>query len=156
MESKKQEMLSVIKIPKDAISQIEKHGERAYPEECCGIMLGRSDGNNQMVEEVVELDNEQGENRGRRFFVTPKQYLQMERIAVERKLDLLGFYHSHPDHPAVPSEFDRDHALPWFTYIVVSVSQGKARDISAWLLSDTRDRFDRKEFLVEEEVNSRQ
>ncbi len=145
----------MIRTTANAALIIEKHGERTYPEECCGIMLGRNDGNNQVIEEVIELENEQGENRRRRFFVTPKQYLQAERTASKRKLELLGFYHSHPDHPAVPSEFDRDHALPWFTYIVVSVSQGKAKDMTAWLLNETRERFDRKEILIEEEVNSK-
>jgi len=142
----------MIRIPQNVISQIESHGERTYPEECCGIMLGLNDGNNQTVEEIVELENEQDENRRRRFFVTPKQYLQAERFAAERKLELLGFYHSHPDHPAAPSEFDRDHALPWFTYVIVSVANRKAKDITAWLLSETRERFDKKEIFIEDEV----
>ncbi|MGO9482516.1 MAG: Mov34/MPN/PAD-1 family protein [Candidatus Kryptoniota bacterium] len=141
----------MIRITKESILQIEKHGERAYPEECCGIMLGINDGNDRGIEEVFGLDNEQGENRQRRFFVTPKQYLQAERIAVERKLQLLGFYHSHPDHPAAPSEFDRDHALPWFTYLIVSVAQGKAKDITAWFLNETRERFDKSDLLMEVE-----
>ena len=145
----------MIKISKDIVGQIEMHGEKTYPEECCGILLGRSNGGEQLIEEVIGLDNEQEENRRRRFFVTPKQYLQSERVAAERKLELLGFYHSHPDHPAVPSEFDRDHALPWFLYIVVSIARGKAKDTTAWLLSEGRDRFDKKEFVIEEEVDSK-
>lgn len=145
----------MVKVPANVISQIEKHGERTYPEECCGIMLGSNGGNDQTVEEIVELENEQGENRRRRFFVTPKQYLQAERTAAEKKLELLGFYHSHPDHPAAPSEFDRDHALPWFTYVIVSVANRKAGDTTAWLLTETRERFNKRELLVEEEVNSK-
>jgi proteasome lid subunit RPN8/RPN11 len=142
----------MVRISQSVISQIEKHGERTYPEECCGIMLGLNDGNNQIVGEIVEFENEQDENRRRRFFVTPKQYMEAERIATEKKLELLGFYHSHPDHPAAPSEFDRDHALPWFTYVIVSIMNREAKDITAWLLNETRERFDKKELFVEEEV----
>ncbi len=141
----------MVKFPAKVISHIEKHGERTYPEECCGIMLGVNENDNQAVEEIVELDNEQVENRRRRFIVTPKQYLQAERIAAEKKLALLGFYHSHPDHPAVPSEFDREHALPWFTYVIISVVDQKAKDTTAWLLNETRERFTKRELLVEED-----
>jgi proteasome lid subunit RPN8/RPN11 len=118
-------------------------------------MLGVNNGVDRIVEEIVELENEQNENRRRRFFVTPKQYLRAERAAAGRKLELLGFYHSHPDHPAVPSEFDKDHALPWFTYIVVSITNGKAEDMTAWLLLETREGFDNKEIMIEEEVDSK-
>ena len=142
----------MVRISRSVISKIENHGERAYPEECCGIMLGITEGSNQTVEEIAELENEQDKNRRRRFFVTPKQYMQSEKIAAERKLELLGFYHSHPDHPAAPSDFDRDHALPWFTYVIISVANRKAKDITAWLLSESRERFDKKELLMEEEV----
>ena len=151
-EKKKEGLM--VRIARDVVRQIEKHGERTYPEECCGIMLGSIDEDNQIVGEVVELDNEQDENRRRRFFVTPKQYLHAERIAAERRSTLLGFYHSHPDHPAIPSEFDRDHALPWFIYVVLSVSQAKSGDLTAWLLHKTRERFDMKEVMIEEEISS--
>jgi proteasome lid subunit RPN8/RPN11 len=142
----------MVRISRDIALQIERHGERTYPEECCGIMLGITDGSNQTVGEIVEFENEQDENRRRRFFVTPKQYMRAERIATEKKLELLGFYHSHPDHPAAPSEFDRDHALPWFTYVIVSIMNREAKDITAWLLSQSREKFDKKELFVEEEV----
>jgi len=145
----------MIRIPKEVVERIGRHGEETYPEECCGIVLGQMNDDYQLIEEIVGLDNEQKENRGRRFFVTPKQYLQAERMALERKLDLLGFYHSHPDHPAAPSEFDREHALPWFIYVVVSIAQGKSKDTTAWLLSEGRDRFVQKELVIEEEVDSK-
>ncbi len=142
----------MIRMTKKSVLQIERHGERTYPEECCGIMLGMSKDGIQTVETIAELDNNQDENRRRRFFVTPKQYLQAERMASERNSELLGFYHSHPDHPAIPSEFDRKHALPWFTYVIVSVADGKAKAMAAWLLSETRERFDERELSVEESL----
>jgi proteasome lid subunit RPN8/RPN11 len=121
--------------------QIEHHGIKTYPEECCGMMLGfRLDGE-QTVQAVIEIDNSQDENRKRRFFITPLQYLQAERTAREKNLELLGFYHPHPDHPAIPSAFDTEQALPWFTYIIVSISQGEAKRMTAWLLNENRARF---------------
>ena len=141
----------MIRISKDLVLQIEKHGERTYPEECCGVMLGFSGGGTQAVEAIVELENEQGENRQRRFFVTPKQYMHAERTAADRKMELLGFYHSHPDHPAAPSYFDREHALPWFAYVITSVVKGEAKDMTAWILNEAR-HFDEIEILVEETV----
>jgi proteasome lid subunit RPN8/RPN11 len=143
----------MIKISKEALSQIERHGEDAYPEECCGIMLGSNDGSDRIVEEVMRLDNEQDENRKRRFFVTPKQYMRAEQIAVEKKLELLGFYHSHPDHPAAPSEFDREHALPWFIYVIASIMERKAGNVTAWTLNDSR-RFEQVKLMVEEPVRN--
>ncbi|MCL4511140.1 MAG: M67 family metallopeptidase [Bacteroidetes bacterium] len=134
---------------KESVRQIEQHGEHTYPEECCGILLGVNKDGVQKVETVIELDNNQDENRRRRFFVTPKQYLQAERMAVERGLELLGFYHSHPDHPAIPSAFDTEHALPCFIYVIVSVAEGKAKSMTAWLLSGTRERFDERSLSIE-------
>lgn len=131
----------MVRISKELARRIEEHGRQTYPEECCGILLGSSEGDERVVRDVAELDNRQEENRRSRFLVTPKQYLQAERTAGEKGMQLLGFYHSHPDHPAIPSEFDREHALPWFTYIVLSVAHGEARVLTAWLLSESRDRF---------------
>ena len=140
----------MIRMTKESVRQIEQHGERTYPEECCGILLGLKKDGVQKVEIVVELDNSQDGNRRRRFFVTPKQYLQAERMAVERGLELLGFYHSHPDHPAIPSAFDTEHALPCFIYVIVSVVEGKAKSMTAWLLSETREHFNERTLSVEE------
>jgi proteasome lid subunit RPN8/RPN11 len=131
----------MIKIPKQLTLQIEQHGEQTYPEECCGIILGKSDGDERDVEQIVELDNAQEENRRRRFLISPEQYMRAEKIATEKKLELLGFYHSHPDHPALPSAFDTEHALPWFAYVITSVEKGKAVRTTAWLLNETRERF---------------
>ncbi len=131
----------MVRIARDLARKIESHGERTYPEECCGILLGTSSGEERVVVDVAELDNVQEENRRRRFFVTPAQYMRAERTASDRRLEQLGFYHSHPDHPAIPSEFDREHALPWFTYAVLAVERGAPKVMTAWLLSESRDRF---------------
>lgn len=146
----------MVEMGKDSERRIEEHGKKTYPEECCGIMLGRSNGGVQTVETVVEFENNQDENRRRRFFVTPQQYIQAEKLAAERKLELLGFYHSHPDHPAVPSEYDREHALPWFTYVIVSIMNREAKGMAAWLLSEDRTHFDEKDLLVEDAGSKKQ
>lgn len=138
----------MVRIAKELADRIERHGMQTYPEECCGILLGSSNGDERVILDTAELDNVQEENRRRRFFVTPKQYMQAEKVASERGMELLGFYHSHPDHPAIPSEFDREHALPWFTYIVLAVEKGDAKVMTAWLLSESRDRFNEMHLAV--------
>lgn len=140
----------MIRISEELVRRIEDHGQATYPEECCGILLGSNEGDETVITGMAELDNYQPENRRRRFLITPGQYLQAERIAYDRGLELLGFYHSHPDHPAIPSEFDREHALPWFTYLVLAVERGRSKAITAWHLSETRESFIEKSLAVEE------
>ena len=139
----------MVRTSRELARRMEEHGQKTYPEECCGILLGSTDGDETVILDVVEIDNLQEDNRRRRFLITPKQYLQAERAASERNLQLLGFYHSHPDHPAIPSEFDREHALPWFTYIVLSIAHGEAKVMTAWLLSESRDRFNETPLSIE-------
>ena len=111
----------MIRLSEELIQQIEHHGETTYPEECCGALFGSEIEGVNTVTSILEIDNSQGENRARRFLVTPQQYLRIERLATERGTALLGFYHSHPDHPARPSAFDTEHALPSLTYVIVSI-----------------------------------
>ena len=144
----------MIRISEQLARQIEQHGVKTYPEECCGMMLGTYEHGVQIIESVMEIDNHQDENRKRRFLITSQQYLLAERIAKRRKLDLLGFYHSHPDHPAIPSAFDTEHAFPWFTYIIVSIVHGEAKSITAWQLKENRSRFEEKPFSVEAAQNT--
>lgn len=138
----------MIRIAEDALQQIREHGVRTYPEECCGVMLGREVDGNRTIDAVFPVDNVQESNRKRRFLVSPAQYIEAEKEATERGMDLLGFYHSHPDHPAAPSAYDTEHALPWFTYVIVSVQDGKADDLTAWALHENRERFDQNSVVV--------
>jgi proteasome lid subunit RPN8/RPN11 len=122
-----------------AIDQaIRRHGEETYPHECCGALVGR-DGT---VLHVVPLPNTTEEGPRRRFLVRPSDYRVAEQRAGELGGDLLGFYHSHPDHPARPSQYDLDHAWPTFAYIIVAVAGGAARDMTVWYLQDDRSRFE--------------
>ena len=122
---------------------IRRHGEETYPHECCGALVGR-DGR---VEAAVALPNTTDEGPRRRFLVRPSDYRQAEQRARELGGELLGFYHSHPDHPARPSEFDREHAWPWYSYVIVSVEAGTPGDLTSWRLADDRSKFQPEEVV---------
>jgi proteasome lid subunit RPN8/RPN11 len=117
---------------------IRRHGEDTYPHECCGGLVGR-DG---VVGAVVPLPNTTEEGPRRRFLVRPSDYRLAERRATELGGELLGFYHSHPDHPARPSQYDLDHAWPTFAYVIVSVMSKKSKDMTVWYLKEDRTSFD--------------
>jgi proteasome lid subunit RPN8/RPN11 len=117
---------------------IRLHGQETYPHECCGALVGR-DG---AVTAVVALPNTTDEGPRRRFMVRPSDYQLAERRASELGGELLGFYHSHPDHPARPSQYDLDHAWPTFAYIIVAVAEGVAKDMTVWYLQEDRSRFE--------------
>lgn len=127
------------------LGRIRAHGERDYPEECCGVLLGTPTASAGHVVDVLELPNARADERRRRFIIRPDDYLRAESAARARGLRLIGFYHSHPDHPARPSEFDREHAWPNLYYVVVAVAAGRAGEATSWVLSE-----DRAEFLQEE------
>jgi len=117
---------------------IRDHGQQTYPHECCGALVGRGD----RVSTAVALENTTEEGPRRRFLVRPSDYREAERRATELGGELLGFYHSHPDHPARPSQYDLDHAWPTFAYIIVAVAAGAAGDMTLWYLNDDRSSFE--------------
>ncbi len=117
---------------------IRQHGSETYPNECCGALYGR-DG---VVTATYALPNTTEEGPRRRFLVRPQDYRDAEKRATELKVDLLGFYHSHPDHPARPSQYDLDHAWPVFHYVIVSVQRGQPALMTCWALKDDRSGFD--------------
>jgi proteasome lid subunit RPN8/RPN11 len=117
---------------------IRAHGREAFPHECCGALLGQ-DG---MVREAYALPNTTEEGPRRRFLVRPDDYRAAEQRARAAGFDLLGFYHSHPDHPARPSQYDLDHAWPSLSYVIVSVMAGADDRLTSWRLRDDRSAFD--------------
>jgi proteasome lid subunit RPN8/RPN11 len=117
---------------------IRRHGADTYPHECCGALIGR-DG---AALEAFGLPNATDEGPRRRFLVRPADYRAAEARASELGAELLGFYHSHPDHPARPSQYDLDHAWPLFSYVIVSVRDGVPGDMTSWRLRDDRSAFD--------------
>lgn len=120
---------------KDAI---RRHGTETYPNECCGALVGRGGD----VQHAVQLPNTTEEGPRRRFLVRPADYMEAEGAARRLGGDLLGFYHSHPDAPARPSQYDLDHAWPTFWYVIVAVEQGTPAAMTVWQLRDDRSQFD--------------
>jgi proteasome lid subunit RPN8/RPN11 len=117
---------------------IRAHGAETYPNECCGALYGR-DG---VVSATFALPNTTDEGPRRRFLVRPQDYREAEARATALGVDLLGFYHSHPDHPARPSQYDLDHAWPFFSYIIVAVRAGTPEAMTSWRLREDRSAFD--------------
>ena len=131
----------MIYISEEIKNLIKAEGEKAYPNECCGVIYGNYDDCKKAVSiEPIINASEDGEQY-HRFLITPENMLKAELKAREQKLDIIGFYHSHPDHPAAPSEYDKEHALPFYSYVIVSVIKGRAEDFTSWELSDDRENF---------------
>jgi proteasome lid subunit RPN8/RPN11 len=128
----------VIALDAAAAAKIRAHGRVAYPEECCGALLGTRAGEVARVAVVRAIVNARDDERGRRFLVAPSEYLAAEREAAARGLEVLGFYHSHPDQPAVPSTFDRLHAWPNLHYLILGIAAGEPRELTSWLLAEDR------------------
>jgi proteasome lid subunit RPN8/RPN11 len=126
-------------IPQELLDQIHAHGEQAYPEEGAGFLIG-SDGR---VESILPLVNaREDEARHNRFLITPEDYLTAELTADRLGLSLIGVFHSHPDHPNRPSEYDREWAQPFFSYIITTVNDGKAVESRSWRLLEDRSKFE--------------
>ena len=134
----------ILGLPAAALAAIRAHGAQTYPDECCGALLGPGAGD---VREAFPLPNETSGERRRRFLIGPDEYRAAERRAAETALDLLGFYHSHPDHPAIPSQFDLDHAWPNLSYVIVSVKRGQPDEVRSWRLKDDRSGYDEESIV---------
>ena len=117
--------------------------EATFPNEGGGFLLGTKQGDDTLIADVIQVENVfETEEQYHRYAMTPQNWMKMEDEADARGLTLVGYYHSHPNHVAIPSEFDRDHALPNFVYIITSVMQGSAVEMLVWELTHDRSRFD--------------
>lgn len=138
-----------LQIPQAILNDIHAHGETSYPEEGAGLLLGFLQGEDKLVTQLLSLENAREDSaRYNRYLLTPEDYLRGELDASRLGLDVLGVFHSHPDHPNQPSEFDREWAMPWFSYVITSVYAGRSVESRSWLLSEDRSHF------VEEEIRS--
>jgi proteasome lid subunit RPN8/RPN11 len=122
---------------------IRAEGEKAYPNECCGMLLGEiAENGTREVKDILPVDNSrESEERYHRFVITPEDFMRAELEAMKRGLDIIGVYHSHPDHPALPSDYDREHALPFYSYVIAAVNKGRAVDFTSWELTRDRTQF---------------
>jgi len=139
----------MLQLTSEQQSAIAVHGERDYPYECCGLLLGHfaSDGA-KVCAELLPISNAREEEAKRnRFLIRPEELLRGEQLAAAKGLDIVGFYHSHPDHPAVPSTYDLEHAWPVYSYIVVAIKSGRAEALRSWEMQTDRTRFDEEEIL---------
>ncbi|HKN24104.1 MAG TPA: M67 family metallopeptidase [Candidatus Acidoferrum sp.] len=146
----------IVHLERECAKRIRAHGVETYPHECCGALLGR-DGDGAYVAgklreilEVVPLVNRRKDSPRNRFSVSTRDVTAMEKTAAARGLVVVGWYHSHPDHPARPSEYDRENAWPWYSYIIVSVQNGEAREMRSWRLKDDREGYVEEEIAVGE------
>jgi len=135
----------------DVAESIRRHGAETFPYECCGALLGRESAatedngsQQQQIElpreilELFPLVNRRDDSPRNRFAVTAEDVREAEKAASQHGLEVVGWYHSHPDHPARPSAFDREHAWPWYSYVIVSVMSGVPAETTSWRLNDDR------------------
>jgi proteasome lid subunit RPN8/RPN11 len=138
-----------IEIPDNIMQKIYANGETAYPEEGAGLILGVLNGEQKQVRAIIELDNaREAEARHNRYLITPQDMLQGEQQALQMGLDIIGVFHSHPDHPDRPSDFDREWALPWYSYLITSVVLGKAVHSRSWRLEEDRSGFIQEDIIL--------
>ncbi len=139
----------MLQLSSELEKKIRTDGETAYPNECCGVLIG--DIGNEGIKTAkssLTTDNaRENDEQYHRFLITPEDMMKAEQTARSMKLDVIGFYHSHPDHPSAPSGYDKDHALPFYSYVIVSVDKGKAQVLTSWELTDDRSNF------VQEKIN---
>jgi len=140
----------MLQLSDEVLRRIHAHGEESYPEEGAGFLLGADSGNGmRSVTSIFPLTNSrEDEARHNRYLITPKDYLKAELTADELGLSLMGVFHSHPDHPNRPSEFDREWAQPFFSYIITSINEGKAVESRSWRLTEDRTKFDEEEIRM--------
>jgi proteasome lid subunit RPN8/RPN11 len=140
-------MKTTLEITTNILMQIHSHGELAYPEEGAGLLLGESDGDRKWVVAILGQNNAREQSaRHNRYLITPQDMLSGEQEAMRLGLDVVGVFHSHPDHPNRPSEFDREWAMPWYSYLITSVHGGQAIESRSWRLEEDRSTF------VEEQI----
>ncbi|MGA7846846.1 MAG: M67 family metallopeptidase [Thermoplasmata archaeon] len=134
-----------VSLSPELVETIRRHAEATYPEECCGFLVAREPAGEthpiRRLVRVTPMENEVEGPRGRRFVIPPETLRQFESSLEGTGEAVVGFYHSHPDHPAVPSLFDQEHAWPWYTYLVLAVDHGRAGDLGAFELDPDLRRF---------------
>jgi proteasome lid subunit RPN8/RPN11 len=136
-----------LKIGRGDVGHIHEHARGAYPEACAGAMVGMNLDGMKIVVDVWRADNTHEEERGRRFLIEPLKIKEFEEKAAERDMEVLGFYHSHPDHPAEPSEYDQEHAWPVYSYVIASVGEDGGTEMRSWVLKDDRSGYEEEQLV---------
>ena len=144
-------MSSTITIDTKVEEAIRLHGEATFPYECCGFLYGNEDQGRHITLSQPVDNNKEGDQR-RRFEISPLDYMKAEQYAIANNTQLLGIYHSHPNHPAIASVHDLEKAMPFFSYVIISVRQGKYADIKSWKLYDEKREFYEEEVHISQTV----
>ena len=145
--------MSEIVLTQDIIDSFLQHGEKDYPFECCGFILGHFIDEKSVGTEYIAVPNTKEENKERRFLIDPMAYQEAEDLAEEKGLSIISIVHSHPDHPDRPSEFDRNHAWPSFSYIIMSIKKGASAGYRSWKLDQDRTKFIEEKITIIKENN---
>ena len=117
--------------------EIRRHGEAAYPAECCGVLVGRAEAEAKEVVRLAPAVNRRTDDP-HRYLIAPDDLRRLEAEVRAAGQEIVGYYHSHPDHPARPSAFDTEHAWPWYSYLIVRIDRGRSADLASWVLDDER------------------
>jgi proteasome lid subunit RPN8/RPN11 len=140
----------MIRITAKLLDEIRAHGVRDYPYECCGLLLGRYREDGKVVSETYPISNAREESAKRnRFLIEPVELMRGEQYARDQDLEVVGFYHSHPDSTAIPSRYDLEHAWPTYSYIIVSTTAEQAGDLYSWEQEADRSRFNQEELKID-------
>ncbi len=138
-------------IPIKVMDEIHTHGEKLYPEEGAGLILGSTEGDHREARRVLPMPNHFKPNeRGHRYRLDPQEILQAEELAEQLGLEVIGVFHSHPDHPPAPSQYDLEWAVPWFIYLITSVDRGAANKSRVWRMSEDHSRMVEEVLEIEE------
>lgn len=132
----------MLRLSQRQLDEIRKIAEQTYPHECCGILAGSWRDGAKTVRRCREAENQRLDRRANRYLIAPQEIYQLEKELRGSGDEIVGFFHSHPDVGAVPSEYDREHAWPWYSYVIVAVRQGRAGEVHSWRLSEDRMTFE--------------
>ena len=126
-----------LRLPESLADEIRRHGEAAYPAECCGALIGRVEADGKEVVRLAAAVNRRTDDP-HRYLIAPDDLRRLQGEVRAAGLEIVGYYHSHPDHPAAPSAFDADHAWPWYSYVIVRIDRGRGAELASWVLCDDR------------------
>ncbi|MFQ6114477.1 MAG: Mov34/MPN/PAD-1 family protein [bacterium] len=141
-----------LRIDRLHLELLKAYGVEAYPNECCGFLLGRQIGGDKEVLSTFPVNNSREDNeKYHRYLISSDIYFEGQKFARERNMDIIGFYHSHPDAKALPSTYDLRHATwPWYSYVIISVVNNEAKEVTSWVLEDNRTKFKQEEICTVE------
>ena len=132
------------------VAAIRRHGEADYPAEACGLIAGAAEGGRKVAAQIVPLANQRTDSARNRYLIDPASFRRAQERLDRDGLEIIGVYHSHPDHRPEPSAFDREHAWPWLSYVIVGVARGRADELKSWVLAEDRRVFGPETITIEE------